>query len=391
MHDGTVINRGLKVLHVISGLHAGGAELHLLTLCHHLKRFGVEPSVAYLRDRLSDARFLRTSFEQQGIVVHPLEADSWYDVRSGRRLKRVLKNEKPTLLHSHLPRADLAAAYQTLFRPSVPWISSIHDVYSKSWSANWSLPLLDRAWSKANQIVAISEAVRTWLVEGRGLPRNKVRVIQYGIDTEPFVEPTRDLRELWDLKERPVIGSIGRLEPRKGHECLIRAMPLVREEMPSAMLLIAGHDTSGYSSRLTSLVEELNLQDCIRLVGFQADVPSFIHTLDVFAFASHSEGFGQVVVEAMAAGKAPVVSDIPPLNDIVQGGKSGILASVDSYKSFADAILWLLRHPQKAQAMGSNARERVASCYSAKRMATETLSLYGELTRAAARCNTTNH
>ena len=369
----------MRVLHVINTLSAGGAELHLLTLCRHLKRQGVEVIVACLKENVKGSRSLRPDFEKEGIRAINLGADRRFDPRCLFRLVSLLRKERPTLLHTHLPRADFAGAIGRFFYPSIPWICSIHDIYSKSWQGSWSLPLFKFLWRRANTIIAISNGVKDWLIRRRYIPLAKVKVVHYGIETDRFIDPNCDRRGEWSLNGYAIIGSIGRLEPRKGHETLIRAMPTVLGQVPNAYLLIAGHDPWGYGKALDSLIDQLQLSRHVRLVGFESDVPSFLHSIDVFAFASTSEGFGQVVIEAMAAGKPVLASKIPPLTEIVVNGESGLLVDHDNPKAFAEAIVWLLKNKEAARRIGEQGAKRVNEVFSAERMARETMELYRTL------------
>lgn len=370
----------MKVVHIITDLSTGGAELHLLALCRQLKRAGIGVTVACLRDRRSDSRSLRDDFEIEGVRVVHLRADSKYSIGLPMRVARVLDEEKPNILHTHLPRADLTGALRWPPSPSsVRWVASIHDVYSKSWSGRRTLPVFYFVWRKADAVVAISDAVKGWLLD-RGLPSKKVTVIKYGIEAKPFRSPTTDLRSAWGLEGSPVIGSIGRLEPRKGHECLISAMPIILTQFPNALLLIAGHDTPAkHSRKLQEQIEDLNLRRSVRLIGFQSDVPSLLGAFDIFAFASRSEGFGQVVIEAMAASTPVVVSCIPALKELVEHERTGLLAEPDNPDAFARSIIWLLKHPNRAAEMSMEARKCVETNFSARRMGQETISLYQTL------------
>jgi glycosyltransferase involved in cell wall biosynthesis len=369
----------LKLIHLINTLSAGGAELHLLTLCRYLKRLGIEMVVACLKEEVEGSRQLRPDFEGIGIPVVNLHAERSFDGRCLVRLVRLLRRERPTLVHTHLPRADFVGAIGHLLYPEVPWIVSVHGIHSKSWSGKWTLPLFSLLWRRANGVISISQAVKSWLVEERHIPAEHVFVIHYGIESGAFAQPRADLRKMWGLDGRAVVGSIGRLEPGKGHENLINAMPTVLQHIPQACLLIAGHDPLGYGKRLQATIDELQLARHVCLVRFQSDVPSFLHALDVFAFASRSEGFGQVLIEAMVAGKPAVTSHIPPLTEIVVDGATGLLVEPDNPKAFADAIVWLLQHPEEARQMGERGRKRVCTHFSAEQMATKTLALYREL------------
>jgi len=224
----------MKVLHLINTLAVGGAELHLLALCRHLKRHGLEVVVVCLREQVKDSRSLRPDFEKEHIRIVNLRADSRYDCRFLGRFVRVLKGERPDIVHTHLPRADFAGGLGHLLYPSLPWISSVHAIYSKSWSGKWTLPLFDVLWRRADAVIAISHAVEDWLVQERRVPFDKVAVIHYGIEPQRFAQSNSDGRKTTSPDGRAVVGTIGRLEPRKGHAGLIRAMPAVLQQVPNA-------------------------------------------------------------------------------------------------------------------------------------------------------------
>ncbi len=370
--------RAVKILHLINTLSAGGAELHLLTLCRHLKRLGIETIVAYLKEARS-SRPLRGDFEAAGIPVLYLGGDGAGFVRPWLRLHNLLIQEKPDILHTHLPRADLLGFLSRLGGFSSSWVCSVHGIYANHWRGRWTLPLFGPIWRRADRIIAISEAVKNWLVQEYRLPPEKVQVVYYGIELKQWASPIRDLRVTWGLVGKPLVGTVGRLESVKGHDLLIRAMPSVVRQFPQTTLLIAGHDPWGYGRILERLVTQLGMERHVRFVGFQSDIPSFLHAIDVFVFASRSEGFGQVVIEAMAAGKPVVVSRIAPLTEIVTDGETGLHAEPENPESFAEKILWLFSHPKEAEEMGKRGIRRVNDMFSAERMAWETIRLYRQL------------
>jgi glycosyltransferase involved in cell wall biosynthesis len=369
----------MKVLHLINTLSAGGAELHLLTLCRYLKRQGLEIVVSCLREHVKGSVSLRPDFEREGIRTINLHADSSYDGRYMISLPRLLHAERPDILHTHLPRADFAGALGHRLYPSIPWVSSVHNIYNQFWSGGWTLPLFNFIWRQANAVVAISQAVEDWLVQAKHVSPSKVTMIHYGIEPERFIRPNASLRKNRALDGRIVIGTVGRLEQRKGHDSLIQAMPAVLERIPNALLWIIGHDIWGYGAHLQTLINEMGLHEQVRIGGFHDDISSCLHAFDVFAFASRSEGFGQVIIEAMAAGKPVVASRIPPLTEIVIDGETGLLVDPESPKAFAHAVIGFLTHPEQARRMGRQGQERVYSHFSAQRMADATLSLYNIL------------
>src|SRR5215468_9621603 len=105
----------MKVLHLINTLSTGGAEMHLLTLCRHMKRQKVKIVVTCLREHVKDSRSLRRDFEKEDIRVINLHANSRYDAFFLSKIMRVLREERPDILHTHLPRADFAGAFARIF------------------------------------------------------------------------------------------------------------------------------------------------------------------------------------------------------------------------------------------------------------------------------------
>jgi glycosyltransferase involved in cell wall biosynthesis len=371
----------MKVLHVINTLAAGGAELHLLTLCRGLRSHGVDLAVAFGRESIGDSRSLRADFEKAGIRTIKAGAERRYDPSFPVKILRVLGAERPDIVHSHLTRADLATAIAGRLIGSPPWIVSVHGLHDDraTWSGRPWMPLVRRLWAGADRIIAISEAVKSWLVREQAIPAARVSVVHYGIDVSRFASATLDVRRAWGFTDEPLVGSIGRLEPRKGHEHLIRAMDSVRRSVPRAALVIAGHDPGGYRTVLERLIASLALQQAVRLVGFQSDIPAFLAGVDVFAFASDSEGFGQVIVEAMAAAKPVVANRMAPLTEIVVDGNSGILVTPGEPEHLAQAVVRLLSNGEEARQMGQRGRTRAKDLFSADTMSSRTVQIYRDV------------
>ncbi len=365
----------MNVLYVTNTLHRGGAEAHLLLLARGLKAEGVNCEVAFLRSTVEGGSVdLRDAFEQEGIRTHYLACERSYDIRAGWRLQRLLRSGHWDVLHSHLPRADAAAAMCKMLNPAQAWVSTLHHPYDNAYAGAPLVPLLAPMWRRADGIIAVSESVRQWAIRRLGASSRRTRTIVHGVEDAP---PERRMHE--DGGARWVIGSVGRYEERKGHETLIQAMPMILAEFPEAQLKIAGHDPWGHGEVLRRMIADNGLGQHVQLVGFMSDKDAFFRGIDVFAFASLSEGFGIVVLEAMEAGKPAVVSDIAPLNEIICPGSSGMVAQVNDPASFATAIRTLFRDRTALRQMGEAAQLRVAAEFSQRAMVDRTLRFYGEV------------
>jgi glycosyltransferase involved in cell wall biosynthesis len=153
-------------------------------------------------------------------------------------------------------------------------------------------------------------------------------------------------------------------------------MPRILEHFPNVCLRIAGHDHRGHRTHLERLIDRLGLGAHVTLVGFQGDVAAFLAGIDVFALASRAEGFGQVLLEAMAAGRPIVASRIAPFDEIVVDGSTGLLADPDNPDDFAAAIIRLLSRQDEAARMGDAGRRRARDVFPVSAMVDRTLKVY---------------
>lgn len=372
----------MKVLQFTNTLHQGGTEAHILLLAKGLQSNGVTCEVAFLRSKVAGGSIdLRQSFEDAGITTHYLACEHSLDPRSAVRLNRLIRGSAWDVVHSHLPRCDAAAALCKLALPRQAWVSTLHHPYDSAdnaYSAGRWMRAAAPMWRLADGVIAVSETVRQWAIHTLRLRASRVHAISHGVDIDAIAArgsaPAAEA-----IGHR--IGSIGRYEWRKGHDTLIKAMPTILKSFPDAELHIAGHDPWNHGKTLRAIINELGLQEHVHLTGY-VDGTAFLASTDVFAFASRSEGFGIVLLEAMAAAKPAVVSNIPPLNGIIAPGRSGLVAECDDPEGFAGAILSLFRDPKNARKIGDAARRRVAQEYSAARMVDDTLRYYEDVLRA---------
>ncbi len=349
-----------RIIFVINSLGSGGAERHLLLLVSEMVNRGNLVSVAVLRRTpRGGAMDLENEFRQTGSEVVYLKSYGLWDIGRWLSLIKLVARFRPEILHSHLPRADLSAAIIKRVYPKIAWISTFHDSYKKgTYSGYLIFPIVGWNWKKADRFVAVSHTVKDWIVRVLGIDPEKITVIYHGIAAS-----AQQPKKRADNAE-PRIGCLARFEQRKGVQVLVQAMPQICKKFPRAELLLAGSDPAGYSTEIRELVEELGLKNNVKILGFCPTPLDFLGSLDVFAFASFTEGFGIVLLEAMSMRCAIVASDIYPLNRIVQNGVTGLLAEPGNSKLFAEAIVQLLENPQMRKQMGEGGYRRCVSEFS---------------------------
>lgn len=232
-------------------------------------------------------------------------------------------------------------------------------------------------------LIAVSEGVREKAIQG-GLPGGKVVTLYSGIDAGwagAAGEGWR-IRQAHGLSQQTlVIGSVANIAPKKGYDVLIRAVAKARQEIHDLACIIVGADDRGLREGLERLGDSLGLGGRLRFVGFQEKVFPYLDAMDLFVLASVDEGFGIVLLEAMASGKAVVATAVDGPPEIVEDGQTGLLVPPRDPEALAKALVELLKDPQRRAAMGRRGRERVETVFSLDSQLRTLTGLYDHLLR----------
>jgi glycosyltransferase involved in cell wall biosynthesis len=245
------------------------------------------------------------------------------------------------------------------------------------------------AFARADGLVAISHFVAQSF-SNRGYGVGKMHVVLNAIDPNAWnftLGGGTVRREFGFSTGQPVIACAARLFRWKGQADLIRAVDIVRREIPDVRLLIIGADDrlamrTSFLSELKALVGELDMTDQVIFTGFRSDMPALLAAADVFALPSFEEPFGLVFLEAMAMKKPVSAIDNGGTPEVVEHGKSGLLSPPGDVPALATNLLRLLRDPDLRARMGEYGRRQVEERFSTDRMARDTERVYAELASA---------
>ncbi|MBI1806087.1 MAG: glycosyltransferase [Ignavibacteria bacterium] len=243
-----------------------------------------------------------------------------------------------------------------------------------------SLMLLKRLSLKfLSSIVTVSESNHDYFLSlfGHQLEQ-KTRTIANGIDVEKFIsmdgqKPVPDSIDVKDSNTQ-IITVVAGLNNQKGHEHLLRAIPSVIEEKNNIVFLFVGDGHLRYS--LESLARELGVADHIIFAGNRSDVPQILAASDLFVLPSLFEGMPLSVLEAMAASKAVVATNVDGTAEAVEDGITGFLVPSKNSAALADKIIQLLSDDQLRIEFGKRGRERVCQFYNSEYMARQYSELY---------------
>ncbi len=298
-----------------------------------------------------------------------------------------------TVIHSHF--WDGAAVAQPLAEGRI-WVHASHSLGKRKYAQATPEERVrhaerfvseDRACHHSTWLVASTSVEREDLVSLYRAPKERIRIIPPGVDTDRFAPPEdreRCKAEFGLAPGVPTVGALGRLDPRKGFDLfMLCAERLVRRGLDVQFLLSTGtgSDASevGERTRLEGLWNDLGLRDRLRWVDIvpQERLPRFYGALDVFVLPSRYELFGIVMLEAMACGVPVVATDNGGPAEVVRPGVDGLLVDVTDVDALADAVAVILKSPTAGRQMGTAARQRMVAGYSWSASAARHRELYG--------------
>jgi glycosyltransferase involved in cell wall biosynthesis len=314
-----------RILLLITDLEIGGTPTvvrELAVRLHYPPEVRVDVACLAGRGPVAD------QLEARGIVVKTLDARGAKDLGVFKRFIALLRNELYDTVFSFLIHANVVAAVGALRMRNVRFLQSIQTTQA---APRWHW-FLQRLVHRAAKVVVVPSQSVAHAAQARShVPEHKLTVIPNAIDPADFADQSfRDT----SIPARPVrVGFIGRLDPIKRVPDLIRAVALLKE---TVHLHIFG--TGSDRERLDAMVRRKHLQERVTFHGAIARPQEALATIDVLVLPSDAEGFGLVLIEAMAAGVPVVATQVPGICDVVRHKANGLLAPVRSPRRLAEMI-----------------------------------------------------
>ena len=371
-----------RILYVIESLGCGGAEKRLVSDLKHIDQSRFSCVVCHLYpDETLKGELLKLK-----IPVYNLGLQNVYEAGKALiGLRALIRKHRIHLIHTQLFGADLYGRLAGGFsrRRVIATIQST--LYDRSLASFFSLKrkIADRTTARffCHRFIAVSHHVKKILEEELGIQSSKISVIHNSVETAAFAQPPSDGREtfLKTLKLRgkgPILLHVGRLIPEKGHRYLLTAMQKILDRFPDTVLLLAGDGPE--RGALEALCLSLGLEKNVFFLGNRSDVRELLHFSDLFLFPSLREGMPLALLEAMAAGKPCIASQIGSLKEVIEEGKTGILVPPRDAERLAEAACSLLRSPENSRRMGENATRLIREKFDAEANVRKLEALYGE-------------
>lgn len=344
-----------------------GSENHLGTLVPRLARQGWVIDVLIPSPRPNDVVILtyaeRLRPDCRRVDVLPMPRDLSYQLL--RALAGRMRAGDVSLVHTHLVHADWHAALAGAVAPGVRLISTKHN--HDRFRERPVVAAAERvAAARFDATLAISESLRRFLKRHSG---TDATTVLYGLDPGPLPAP--------GARDPLALLAVGRLEAQKGHDVLLEAMPAILARHPGAHLSIAGEGVG--RPALTDQIRRLGLESRVTLLGARGDVQALMARSGVLVHPSRWEGFGLVLLEAMATGLPIVASGVGGVPEVVADRVTGRLVAPEDPVGLASAVGDLLSDPAEAAELGTAGRQRLIEVFDPDRMARETTEVYRAL------------
>src|SRR5215210_6187906 len=383
----------IKILRVIARLNMGGPALHVAYLTAGLRERGYdttlvagslargEDSMAFVADGL-DVDVIR--IDELGREISPLR-----DLRATFQLARLIRRERPHILHTHTAKAGTVGRVAALLagsrRPPIV-VHTFHGHVLRGYFGplrSLFFRLLERRLAAGTTaLVAVSPQVRDDLV-ALGVARpDRFVVVRLGIELDERVAPEQNgraesRRYLGIPADRFAVGWIGRMTAVKRTDDVLVAFKRLRDDGVDAVLCMVGDGPD--RPELERRAHELGVIRDTVFLGYQEDVAPFYAAFDVLVLPSSNEGTPVSAIEALAAGKPVVATRVGGVPDVVRDGEDGFLVDTGDTSELADRLARLARDPVLRERMGKEGRSRVLPRYAVNRLVDDIDRLYRSL------------
>lgn len=378
----------MKVAHIITMLELGGAQQNTLFTVTHLDRNKFDVVLicgrgGILDDEARKIPNLKIHFLKS--MVRPVRP--WKDLFCLIQLIHILKKEKLDIVHTHSSKAGILGRIAAWIAGTPIIIHSIHgfgfNPYQKSF-VRWLFVILEKWIAKiTHTLIAVSsENIAEGLRLGIGT-QEQYTLIRSGVDIQKIRKTsessdTAQLRKKLEIDSNAkIILTVGPFKIQKNPTAFVRLAKNVTKQFPNAQFLMVGDGE--LRPKITELIQTLNVQDHIKLLGWRRDISQLLSLCDIFVLTSLWEGLPRAGVESLIVGKPVVAFAVDGLREIVKNGENGFLVPPNAVDEMAERIIQILNDDNLLKKLGENARKTIDDSFDIHNMVKQQEVLYQKL------------
>jgi len=306
----------MRVLYIINNLNKGGAERLMVDMLPLFRNSGLEVELLQLSNKQSETEYINILLKENIVCTH-LNFSSIYNPFIIFKLLAYVKSSRYDIIHVHLfPSMYWAAMASKLVKNKAHLVFTEHSTQNKRFDKKYLQFFEQWIYNSYDKIVVISEAIRLKLNTWTGLPM-KIELIRNGVNINHFSEVQHYDNEYWlnnfSIPSNAVkLMMTARFSYPKDHKTLIKALSLLP---PNYYLILTGDGLN--RGAVEQYSKELGISSKVHFLGFRTDVASLMKSVDINILSSEYEGMSGVTLEALAAGKPFLGSDVSGINDVV--------------------------------------------------------------------------
>jgi glycosyltransferase involved in cell wall biosynthesis len=369
------INNGKKNLIFFSETsYIGGAEVYLQMLALSYKeQFNVRIAIPKTKGTEEFVNELRT----KGIKVDFIKKYNIIDYFF------YFRKIKPHYIHFNVPFPDISICTTAILVGIIYTKSKLYateHMVPPEYKPHPFIKLIIKAiYSKLDILITVSNKNKEAMIKNFGLPGNKIKVIHNCIDIDYFKNYNSnivmELRNKYSINDSSLVfGTLGRLDEQKGHEYLITASKNVIRKIPNSIFIFVGKGR--LKDQLIQKIRDNNLEENFRVLGYQENLPEILALIDIFVLPSISEGFPFSLLEAMAAKKPIIATNVGGVSEIITNDTNGILVEPKDSDALARAMINLALDKKKLKCIAELGYQKIIESFSLEKMILNTKNIY---------------
>lgn len=369
------MNHRIRVLQIVETLWLGGAQRLLPGLLTGLDPQRFESHVVALHDGP-----LRQEFEAARLPLTVVGARRFYEPKVVSTIARLVRTRQVDVIHTHLTGADVVGRIVGA-ATGVPVVSTMHNIPRDYDQQKWHRRALQRLTARAlaARLVMVAPGIDVEYVRQWGIPASRIVTINNSVPMAPYLAIAEGVAD----HVPPTVTTIGRLSEQKAYHLLIAAARLVLDKRPETRFRFVGEGRLGEALRQQA--QDLGIAHAVSFDGLRHDIPEVLAETHVFALSSLWEGLPVTAVEAMAAARPVVLTDVGGCRALVTPGVEGWLVPPGNVEALATALLDALNNPERQRLFGRRGREKVRRAFGLEQYVRGHEQLYASLTVARGR------
>ena len=367
-----------NILWLIDSLSMGGAERLMVPYLRHLDKTRFKPRVCVLHER--DGNPIADQIRQLGVPVDLLPVSLLRNPDNIPRLLRYLRQHQIDLVHTQLEFSNTLGTLAARLR-QIPALCTLHTFEDQDPSTKTTRRIRLMWWVLrhfSHRIIAVSEEIRQYHIRLAHFDPDKIITLYNGIDLSRFQQLPGSTRDALGIpSEAPLLLTVAVLRQPKGIQYMIEAMPLILTAVPAARYVIVGDGE--YAQPLQQLAQQHKVSDRIIFTGIRQDVAQLLAASDLFVLPTLLDALPTVLIEAMAAGKPIVATDVGGVPEIIDHGRNGLLIPPAQPDELAQACVQLLQDSGRSKAMGCAGQDIAAQRFDIRNQVEYLGDIYLEL------------